>query len=185
MRRRGRLGEDGQNGPDGQGVPTATLTFERLYRHAPERVWDAIATPEGLRGWLMCTQALIEGRVGGRFDLVSGPPGYRSTGRILVWEPPRVLEYEWNVEPVPEMPRGEQAIFRYVLTPAAGATHVLVTYRRITRQTARGFLPGLHAFLDRLEAQLDGRALPDWMQRFGELQAGYPEWSGHAPRPGE
>ena len=41
-----------------------------------------------------------------------------------------------------------------------------------------------HRF-DRLEAQLEGGALPDWMQRFGELQAAYPEWSGHAPRPGE
>ena len=83
------------------------------------------------------------------------------------------------------MPRGERAIFRYQLTPDAGATHVLVTYRRLTRQSARGFLPGLHAFLDRLEAQLEGRALPDWVQRFGELRATYPEWSGHAPPAGE
>ena len=176
MQRRGTLVDDDEG---------ATLTFHRSYRHTPEEVWDAIATPEGLRGWLLCIPAVIAGRVGGRFDLISGPAGYRSTGRILTWEPPRLLEYEWNVEPVPEMPRGEQAIFRYELTPDGGPTHVLVTYRRITKQTARGFLPGLHAFLDRLEAQLDEGALPDWVQRFGELQAEYPEWSGHAPRPGE
>jgi len=163
----------------------ATLTFRRLYHHPPEQVWDAIATPEGLREWLMCTHAVIEGRVGGRIELVSGPPGYHSTGRILAWDPPRVLEYEWNVAPVPEMPRGEHAIFRYELTPDDGSTHVLVTYRRITKQTARGFLPGLHAFLDRLEAQLDGRPLPDWMQRFDELKAEYPEWTGHAPDTGQ
>src|SRR5215510_10267499 len=168
MRRRGTLVEVGDY---------ATLTFRRVYRHAPEHVWDAIATPEGLRAWLMCTHAVIEGRVGGRIELVSGPPGYHSTGKILVWEPPRVLEYEWNVAPVPEMPHGERAIFRYELAPDGDSTRVLVTYRRITRQTARGFLPGLHAFLDRLEAQLDGRALPDWMQRFGELMVEYPEWS--------
>jgi hypothetical protein len=62
---------------------------------------------------------------------------------------------------------------------------VLVTYRRITRQTARGFLPGLHAFLDRLEAQLDGGELPDWLQRFGELKAEYPEWNEHASDSGK
>jgi uncharacterized protein YndB with AHSA1/START domain len=174
MLRRGTLLED----DDGDGV---TLTFRRVYRHAPEHVWDAIATPEGLRAWLMCTHAVIDARAGGRFDLVSGPPGYHSTGKILVWEPPRVLEYEWNVERVPEMPRGEHAIFRYELTPDADATRLVVTYRRITKRTARGFLPGLHAFLDRLEAQLDGCALPDWTQRFAELRAEYPEWSGHAP----
>jgi uncharacterized protein YndB with AHSA1/START domain len=162
----------------------ATLVFHRTYPHAADRVWDAISTPEGLREWLMCTDAVIEGRVGGRIELVSGPPRYRSTGRILAWEPPRVLEYEWNVEPVPEMPGGERAIFRYELTPDQGSTHLIVTYRRITRQTARGFLPGLHVFLDRLEAQLDGRPAPDWMERFGQVRADYPEWSAHATDPG-
>jgi uncharacterized protein YndB with AHSA1/START domain len=174
--RRGVLVEEGEY---------ATLTFQRVYRHAIEHVWDAIATPKGLRRWLMCTHALIEGRVGGRIELVSGPPGYRSTGKILAWDPPRVLEYEWNVGPVPEMPHGEHAIFRYKLAPKGDSTELVVTYRRITAQTARGFLPGLHAFLDRLEAQLDTRVLPDWMQRFIELRAKYPEWSGHAPHPGE
>jgi uncharacterized protein YndB with AHSA1/START domain len=171
----GTLLEDGEH---------ATLVFRRVYAHAPERVWAAITTPEGLREWLLCTEAVIEGRVGGRIDMVSGPPGYRSTGKILAWEPPRLLEYEWNVAPVPEMPRGERAIFRYELSPEGEATHLLVTYRRITRQSARGFLPGLHAFLDRLEAQLAGRALPDWLERFGALRAEYPEWSGHAPPSG-
>jgi hypothetical protein len=130
-------------------------------------------------------RTVIEGRVGGRIELVTGPTQYRSTGRILAWDPPRVLEYEWNVGPVPEMPRGERAIFRYELTADGDATEVVVTYRRITRQTARGFLPGVHAFLDRLEAQLDASALPDWLEHFGALRAAYPEWSDHASRPGE
>jgi len=163
----------------------STLTFRRVYPHAPERVWDAIATPEGLRGWLLCTHADIDGHVGGRFDLVSGPPGYPSTGKILAWQPPQLLEYEWNVAPVPEMPRGERAIFRYELTPLATSTELVVTYRRISTQTARGFLPGLHAFLDRLEAQLAGAPLPDWLQRFGELRSEYPEWSEHAANSGQ
>ena len=88
-----------------------------------------------------------------------------------------MLEYEWNVAPVPEMPHGERATFRYVLTPHGDWTHLQVTVRRMTMATAGGFLPGLHAFLDRLESQLDGRALQDWMQRFIEVRAEYPEWS--------
>jgi uncharacterized protein YndB with AHSA1/START domain len=176
MQRNGTLLEDGEH---------ATLTFHRVYAHAPDKVWEAIATPEGLRGWLLCTESVIEGHVGGRIEMVSGPAGYRSTGKILAWEPPRLLEYEWNVAPVPEMPRGEQAIFRYELQPEGDGTQLLVTYRRITLRSARGFLPGLHAFLDRLEAQLAGCALPDWLERFGVLRAAYPEWSGHAPPSGE
>ena|SRR5689334_8446837 len=163
----------------------ATLVFDRVYRHAPEHVWDAITTPEGLREWLMCTHAAIEPRVGGNIELVSGPGRYHSTGKILAWDPPRLLEYEWNVAPAPEMPQGEHAIFRYELNDEGDATHVRVTYRRITKATARGFLPGLHALLDRLAAQLDGVALPDWWQRMDELRDLYPQWSNHAPDPGK
>jgi uncharacterized protein YndB with AHSA1/START domain len=171
MQRKGTLTPDGEHAP---------LLFHRTYRHKPAHVWDAIATPEGLRESLMCRYAVIEGRVGGRIELVSGPPGYRSTGTILAWEPPRLFEYEWNVAPVPEMPNGERAIFRYELTPYGDSTRVVVTYRNMTRQTAGGFPPGLHAFLDRLEAQLEGRHVPDWMERFVEVRDEYPEWRAHA-----
>ena len=108
-----------------------------------------------------------------------------SIATYTVTDPPRLLEYEWNVEPVSEMPHGERAIFRYELAEDGDSTRLLVVYRQISMRTARGFLPGLHAFLDRLEAQLDGRAPPDWMQRFGELDAEYPEWSEDASGPGK
>ena len=180
--RRGRMTVTGEH---------ATIVFERALRHRPEHVWEAIATPEGLRAWLLCTEAKIEGRAGGRIELVSGPPRYRSTGTILRWEPPRVLEYEWKVAPVPEMPRGEDAIFRYELFPTDEGTRLIVTCRHITAATAGGFLPGLHVFLDRLEAQLDG-APPsdrpdDWLVAFAELRASgeYEEWELHAAAPGE
>lgn len=170
QRPRGELFTDGEH---------ATLVFQRVYRHAPELVWEAISTPEGLKEWLLCSHAEIEPRMGGRIELVTGAARYHSTGRILAWNPPKLLAYEWNVAPAPEMPRGERAVFRYELTPAGEVTHLLVTYERITRETARGFLRGTHAFLDRLEAQLDRTPAPDWLARFAELRAVYPEWAHH------
>ncbi len=168
MRRRGTLIEEGAH---------ATLTFHRSYRHAPERIWEAIATPEGLSGWLM-SRVEMEPRAGGRIEIDSGSTGYRSTGKILTWVPPRTFEYEWNLGPMPEMPLGERAIFRYELTVEGDTTQMQVIYRRISRMNAHAFLPGTHAFLDRLEAQLDGEPLPDWMQRFEELFAEYLESGG-------
>lgn len=167
--------------PDGD---VATLTFRRTYRHSIDHVWQAVTTPEGLRGWLMVTDATIEPRTGGRIEMTSGPARFHSTGKILAYEPPRLIEYEWNVESVPEMPHGEHAIFRYELTADGEATHLVVTYTRISMHTARGFLPGLHAFLDRLEAQLAGTTMPGFFERFAELRAEYPEWS-HATAPGQ
>ena len=166
--RKGRLTVDGDS---------ATLNFTRILHHTPEHVWEAIATAEGLAGWLMCSDARIDGRTGWTIELVSGAGRYHSTGKILIWDPPRLFEYEWNVAPVPEMPLGERAIFRYELTPQRESTLLTVTYRKITKATASGFLPGLHAFLDRLEAQLDAQPLPDWQNRFNDLLAAYPAWS--------
>lgn len=158
---------------------TVTLRFERLLKHSPERVWEALTTAEGLKDWLMCVEAKIEPRTGGTFELVSGPPRYRTTGKVLRWEPPRVFEHEWKVAPVPEMPNGESMVFRYELLPERQHTRLKVTVSQVSNGTAPGFLPGLHVFLDRLDAQLDGAPLPDWAQRFEALRAEYPEWGRH------
>ncbi|HTH47209.1 MAG TPA: SRPBCC family protein [Candidatus Limnocylindria bacterium] len=167
------LAKYGQIIPDGQ---RATIVFKRLLAHSPENIWEAITNPGDLKQWLMCSSATIEGRPGGRVEMVAGPAQFHVTGKILIWDPPRVYEHEWNVGSRPEMPEGENAIFRYELTPQEGATLLTVTYQRLTLNTARGFAPGGHVLLDRLEAQLDGMPLPDWMPRFQELLASYPGW---------
>ena len=155
----------------------ATIVFKRLLKHAPESVWDAITKPEELKEWLFCSSARIEGRRGGEVEMFAGPGQFHVKGKVLAWDPPRVYEHEWKVAPVPAMPDGEDAIFRYELALQGSDTLLTVTYRRLTQQTARGFAPGGHVLLDRLEAQLDGTPLPGWMPRFEELLARYPEWS--------
>src|SRR5439155_2460283 len=84
----------------------ATLHFERTLQHPIEKVWDALTDPEQLRGWFM-TEAVLEGRVGGTVDMVSGPSKFHWTGKVLAWEPPHKLEYEWKAPIRQEMPMGE------------------------------------------------------------------------------
>ena len=48
------------------------LRFERRLRHAPGRVWAALTTPEGLRGWLAAAE--IEPRAGGSMVLTFEQP---------------------------------------------------------------------------------------------------------------
>lgn len=157
--------------PDGE---YTTIVFKRILRHAPERVWEAITNPEDLKQWLYCTSAKIDGRTGGSMEMVSGPGQFHATGKILTWNPPKVYEHEWNVKAGTEMPKGENAIFRYELEPRGTQTVLTVIYRRLSAQSARGFAPGGHVLLDRLEAQLDGAPLPEWLPRFQELLAQYP-----------
>jgi len=113
----------------------------------PEKVWQALTSSELTRKYFWDRDIEIEPKRGGAFALKLSDGRINVRGKVIAWEPPRVLEYEWNVGPVPEMPRGEHAIFRYELRPVGDSTHVLITYRRITTPTARGFLPGLHLAL--------------------------------------
>lgn len=155
----------------------ATLLFKRVLRHSPERVWSALTNPEELKIWFMWSAGTFEGRVGGTVESVAGPSKIRATGKVLAWEPPRLLEYEFKVAPRPELPLGEDAVIRWELAPAPDDSTLLsLTFSRLTRQTAVGFNPGMHVFLDRLIAQLDQASVPDWLTRFGELKSQYPGW---------
>lgn len=150
----------------------ATLTFERRFRHPVQLVWDALTEPEHLARWYM-TRARLEAREGGTLEYWSGPSQYHVTGKILAWQPPRVFEHEWNVEPRKELPKGERSIVRWELTPDGDGTILRITHRRLTRPTALGFVAGIHAFLDRLEDELDGTPLTDWAARVAEVRANY------------
>lgn len=151
----------------------ATLTFERRYPHPIETVWDTITNPEHLAQWYM-SKARLEGRTGGSIDYVSGVSQFHVTGKILTWDPPRVYEHEWNVEPMKYLPHGERSVVRWELTPDGDGTILRLTHRHLTKQTAGGFVSGTHAFLDRLGDQLDGRPLTNWVKRVEELRSLYP-----------
>jgi uncharacterized protein YndB with AHSA1/START domain len=166
--RKGRLIVEGER---------ATIIFARTLHHNPELVWRAITDPGELKQWLLCSYAKIDGRTGGSIEMIAGPSQFQIKGRILIWDPPRVFEHEWKVDPVSNMPQGEDAIFRYELSPDGESTVLTVTYRQLTRRTATGFAPGTHVLLDRLEAQLDKRPLADWMTRFQAARSYYPVWN--------
>jgi uncharacterized protein YndB with AHSA1/START domain len=165
--RRGNLTFDGDY---------ATLTFERRLRHPIQAVWEAITDPDHLARWYL-TKAQIDARVGGSIDFVHSPALVHATGKILTWEPPRVFEHEWNVGPKKEIPtQGERSTIRWELTSEGDITILRFTHRRLTRQTAVIFAGGMVAFLDRLENQLDGVPLVDWVARVEKIRAHHPEW---------
>jgi uncharacterized protein YndB with AHSA1/START domain len=151
----------------------ATLIFRRRVFHPPEAVWKALTDPAELSSWYM-SDAVIDGRQGGSVDLHAGPSRLHVTGRILTWDPPRVFEHEWRVAPRPELPSGEEAIIRWELHRDGEGTMLRLEHRNLNRETALGFAPGTHAFLDRLGAYLSRQPLPDWQERYGQVASQYP-----------
>jgi len=151
----------------------ATLMFRRRLAHLPEAVWKALTDPSELSNWYM-TKAVIDGREGGTIDFIAGPSRLHVTGRILTWKPPTVLEHEWKVAPRTELQSGEDAIIRWELRRDGDGTVLHLEHRKLNRETALGFAPGTHAFLDRLEAQLGRLPLPNWQTRYQKVANQYP-----------
>src|SRR5437867_263911 len=120
----------------------ATLTFERRIRHPVKLVWEAITEPEHLARWYL-TKARVEAREGGSIEYLTGPAQVRVTGKILIWEPPRVFEHEWNVEPRKDLPTGEKTIVRWELPRRR--RHAPPFHPSATHAPGRGCLCRRHA----------------------------------------
>ncbi|ATL70813.1 SRPBCC family protein [Nocardia terpenica] len=130
-----------------------TLTFRRRLDHPIEAVWSALTEPEQIGQWF--SAAKVDGRVDGRVWF-AGPRDRTVTGRILAWDPPYVFSHEWHNPPLLD------SVVRYELETDGHATILTVRHSRFDPNHARGYLPGLHAYLDRLAAHLDGSEVPDW-----------------------
>lgn len=144
----------------------ATLRFERWLPYPVDVVWSAITEPAERGQWMGPTD--IEPRAGGRIDMVPADPpvpedAKRMTGRITVWDPPRVFEHEWHQRIV------EPGVVRYELHSENDGTRLLFTHRGLGVRNAGGFRPGTHAFLDRLAALLAGAPMPAWPERYRQL----------------
>jgi uncharacterized protein YndB with AHSA1/START domain len=140
----------------------AVLHFERKLPFSVEQVWAAITDPVHRDKWMGKTS--IEPRTDGFVTTVASRPPIppdqkRMSGRILVWDPPRVFEYEWK------QPIVEPGVVRYELHPDGAGTLLRFSHRGLSAPNASGFRSGTRAFLDRLEALLAGEPLPNWAQR--------------------
>lgn len=150
----------------------AVIAFERWLGHPIEAVWAALIDPAQLAAWL--GPGTIESREGGQVSIRLGPEGGPArqmvmSGRILTYDPPRVLEHEWI------QPGLDISIVRYELQSEAGGTTLRLTHRRSVAPGATGGRAGWHAYLDRLAAHLDGAPVPVWSERRAEVQDAYGE----------
>jgi uncharacterized protein YndB with AHSA1/START domain len=140
------------------------VRFERRFEHPVEEVWEAIATPAGIKGWLGEAQLDLTagGRVWLRFDKTVGN---EIEGRVTEVEPPRVLEYTFG---------RPDSVLRWELEPEGDSATVLVlTHTLPTPDQAASALAGWHTLLDMIPAAIDGQD-PQWSKdRWDEVQREY------------
>lgn len=127
------------------------LRFERRMEHPPAEVWDAIATPDGIRGWL--GEARLDRTEGGAVRLqFDKTVGNVVEGRVPEVRPPHMLEYTFGQD---------DSVLRWELSAAGAGATLLVLTHRLPRSA--GHLPETLAGED-----------PSWSkERWDEVRASY------------
>jgi uncharacterized protein YndB with AHSA1/START domain len=149
-------------------VDGRTVRFERVLPAPAERVWWFLSEREGMSAWL--ADGDLEPRAGGRLEL-RWEEGEVQRGEVTRWEPPRVLEYTWNVG-------GEESVVRYELTPRGDRTLLVLTHTRLAPNRLAGYAAGWDAHVLMLVAACEGtrreftdtfeRMLPVYRERVAE-----------------
>jgi len=101
------------------------IALERVYAHAPERVWRALTDRQKLSAWLMPND--FEPLLGHRFTFRSKPqPGWDGVTHceVVELEPPRRLAFTWRGGAGPGKPLTLDTVVRFTLTPDGDGTRL-------------------------------------------------------------
>ena len=142
----------------------SVITFTRTYPVSADRLWEAIATEEGLAGWL--APGTFHGWENGTLELEFGND-QTVAGVVTVWNPYEELSHTWVING--EIP----SELTYMLDESDGSTTLTLVHRKLPDEMAGGYTPGWHAFLDRLDQALAGREPDSWDDLFAELLPRY------------
>jgi len=64
-------------------------------------------------------------------------------------------------------------VARYELSEDGNGTVLVFVHSGLSVRNAQGFIPGTHAFLDRLAAHLAAEEIPDWGRLYDRLAPVY------------
>jgi uncharacterized protein YndB with AHSA1/START domain len=146
------------------------VRYERVYAHAPQRVWSALIEPGSLKAWFPTSieglkEAAADKRIGAKLKFVfPEDDGPAQDGELKVCEPPRVLEYTWGED-----------LLRFELSEASGGKQCKLVFFATfgERSQAPRDATGWHFCLDGLEKTLAGEKPEPVGKAFTELSAKY------------
>jgi uncharacterized protein YndB with AHSA1/START domain len=141
------------------------ITFRRSLNAAPERVWDALTTEEGITSCL-AVAAKVEGRKGGAVE-IEFDADQAVDGIITRWDPTSHFAHTWVINAA--IPSDVQ----YSLEPAGEGTELTLIHTGLPDEMCGGYTPGWHAYLARLAAEVEGSDVPEWLNVFEQVAPAY------------
>lgn len=134
---------------------TRSVVIEKMFAHAPEKLWRALTEPALLTQWLLTNDFLPE--IGREFQFRNEPVGGWDgviDCKVLEVEPLQRLAYSWRA-------LGLESRVEFTLTRVDGGTQLRMEHSgfRATQQAAyQGAQYGWQRFLGNLERLLDEEA---------------------------
>jgi uncharacterized protein YndB with AHSA1/START domain len=132
---------------------TRSVVVERIFPHAPEKLWRALTESRLIAQWLMKND--FEPVVGRKFQLRANPvPNWNGIVdcEVLVVDPLKQLSYSWGS-------LGLGSVVLFTLTPAEGGTLVRMEqsgFRPDQEAAYKGANYGWQKFFGGLEQMLEG-----------------------------
>lgn len=131
---------------------TRSVVIEKVFAHAPDKLWRALTEPALLTQWLLRNNFLP--KIGGDFQFRNEPVGGWDgviDCKIVALVPLQHLAYSWRAF-------GQETKVEFTLTPADGGTHLRMEHSgfRANQEAAyKGAQYGWQRFIGNLERLLD------------------------------
>lgn len=135
---------------------TDRLELDRTFPGAPEELWAAWTTEDGLAGWWWHTwpdtHYRVDGRIGGTYRIEAAANGIAVSGEYLTWNPFTDLEFSWiwtedGADDPPERVR-----VTFTRNGDGTRVHLVHTGPWTTSESAENYRQGWTFVLDALEA---------------------------------
>jgi uncharacterized protein YndB with AHSA1/START domain len=132
---------------------TRDVVVEKVFPHAPEKVWHALTDPSLLAQWLLSND--FKPKVGQEFQFRNEPVSNWDgviDCKVLQIEPPRYLCYSWRAF-------GHESIVQFTLTQTQDGTKLRMEhsgFRPDQKAAYQGAQYGWQRFLGNLEGLLNG-----------------------------
>ena len=127
-----------------------TVTLERDFAHAPQKLWRALTQPHLISEWLMDND--FAPQVGHRFKL-RGEWGGVLDCEVLIVEPEKTLSYTWDFNS-DDPAYGLKSVVTFTLIPTADGARLRMEqsgFRPDQKQAFGGARIGWAQFFDKLD----------------------------------
>ena len=139
----------------------------------PEKVWQALTSPEFTQQYFFGRSIEIEPKAGGTFILRMPDGRVDVKGKVVTWNPPHCLSVTWTVDWMPQMRSLPECLVTYDIVQAGGSVKLTATEAHqwdVPDDLLSGGRAGWPAILSSLKSVLEtGKPLAIEMQPPAEM----------------